>query len=86
MEKTAPQKHKGRRLEFFEHKIESSSEESSKHNREKHQDSSEISDSNQNKNKYKSYEEIYGKFNEKKPLFFIERSRKGKKKKIVYLE
>ena len=56
MPKNTPYKRKGRKLEFFSHKAETSSEESVKHHSEKQQDSSESSDDNKNKNKYKLYE------------------------------
>ena len=56
MEKTTPYKHKGRKLEFFKHEDESSSEESTKHNTEKHKDFTKSSESNQKKNNYKPYE------------------------------
>ena len=56
MERTPPYKGKLRKLEFSKHETESSSEESAKHNTEKYKDSSESSDSNQKKKKYKLYE------------------------------
>ena len=60
MERTTPYKRKVEKLDFSKHETESSSEESAKHNTEKHKYSSESSDSNQKKKKYKSYEEIIG--------------------------
>ena len=51
MEITTPYKCKGRKLEFPKHEVESSSEESTKHNTKMHQVSSEISDSNKMKRK-----------------------------------
>ena len=52
--KTTPCKCKVKKLEFSKHETESSSEESAKHNTEKYKDSSESSDSNQKKKRYKS--------------------------------
>ena len=56
IEKTTPYKCKWRKRKFSKHEAKSSSEESTMHNTEKHQDSSESTDSNQNKNKYKPHE------------------------------
>ena len=70
MPKTTPYKCKGRKLEFFSPKVETSNEESIKHQTEKQQDSSESSDDNKNKKKYKPYEEIYGEFKKIKPPMF----------------
>ena len=56
MSRTTPYKCTVRKLEFSKHEIASSSEELAKHNTEKYKDSSESSDSNQKKNKYKPYE------------------------------
>ena len=52
-------KRKGRKLEFSNHKPDTSSEESVKHNK-KWQESNEISDDNKKKIKYIPYEEISG--------------------------
>ena len=56
MPKTTPYKRKGRKMEFFSPKAETSNEESIKHQTEKQQDSNESSDDNKNKKKYKPYE------------------------------
>ena len=62
MPKTASyNKHKGRKLKFFSHKPDTSSEESVKHHRKQHE-SSKSSDDNKKKRKYRPYEEIYGEF------------------------
>ena len=61
MTKTSPYKCKGRKLEFSNHKFDTSSEESIKHHR-KQQEFRERSDDNKNKNKYIPYEEIFGEF------------------------
>ena len=74
---TTPYKCKVRKLKFLKHEIESSSEESTKHNTEKHKDSSESSDSNNKKKKYKPYEEISGEFKKIKPPMFNGEIRKG---------
>ena len=72
MEITTPYKCKVRKMEFSKNETESSSEESAKHETEKYKDSSESGDSNQKKNKYKSYEEISGEFKKMKhPMFNI---------------
>ena len=70
MEKNAPYKLKGRKLESSKHESQSSSEESTKHNIEKHKDNSESSDGNQKTKKYKSYEEILGEFKKIEPHMF----------------
>ena len=70
MARTAPYKCKVRKLEFSNHETESSSEESTKHSNEKYKDSSESSDNNQRKNKYKPYEEIIDEFKKIKPPMF----------------
>ena len=70
MARTTPYKRKGRKLEFSKHETKSSSKESSKHNTKKYKDSSESSDSNQKKMKYKLYEQISGEFKKIKPPMF----------------
>ena len=77
MEKNTPYKRKGRKLEFLKHEVESSNEESTRHNKEKHQDSRESSDSNKNKRKYKPYEEISGELKKMKPPMFNGEIEKG---------
>ena len=77
MEKYTPYKRKGRNLEFSSHGVEYSSEESSKHHIEKNQDSSEISDLNKKKRKYKPYEEIYVEFKKMKPPMFNDDIKEG---------
>ena len=64
-------------MKILKHDIESSSEESTKHNTEKHKDSSESSDSNQKKKIYKPYEESLGEFKKIKPPMFNEEIKKG---------
>ena len=56
MENTTPYKRNGRKQAFLKHETEYSTKETSKHNTEKHKDSSESSDNNQKKKKYKPYE------------------------------
>ena len=75
--KTTTYKRKGMTLEISNHKAENSSEESIKHISEKQQDSSESSDDNKRKNKYKPYEEIYGEFKNIKPPMFNSKIQKG---------
>ena len=70
MARIAPYKRKVRKLEFSNHETRSSNEESTKHNKEKYKDSSESSDSNQQKKKYKPYEDITGEFKNIKPPIF----------------
>ena len=77
MPKNAPYKCKGGKLEFSSHKPETSSEESVKHHSGKQQDSRESSDDNKRKNKYRSYEEIFGEFKKIKPLMFNGEIEKG---------
>ena len=81
MEKNTTYKRKGRKLEFSKHEVESSSEESTKHNTYKHQNSSKSSDSNQKKKKYKPYEEISGEFKMIKPPMFNGDIEKGEEAK-----
>ena len=77
MPKTTPWKCKGKKLEFFSHKIETSSEESVKHHIKKQQDSSESSDNNKKKKKYKHYEYISREFEKIKPPMFNGEIEKG---------
>ena len=77
MTKTAPYKRKGRKLEFSSHKPDTSSEESAKHHI-KQKESSECSDENKNKKKYRPYEEIYGEFKKIYPPIFNGEIEKGK--------
>ena len=65
------------KLKFYKLHTVSSSEESTKHNTEKHKDSSESSDRNQKKNKYKPYEEISSEFKKIKPPMFNGEIEKG---------
>ena len=81
MPKTTPYKRKGRKMEFFSPKAETSNEESIKHQTEKQQDSNESSDDNKNKKKYKPYEEIYGEFKNIKPAMFNGEIEKGEEVK-----
>ena len=60
----------GKKNGFSRHENESSSEQSTKNNTQKHKDSIESSDSNQKKKKYKSYEEISGEFKKINPPMF----------------
>ena len=77
MARTALYKRKVRKLEFSNHETESSSEESTKHSNEKYKDSSESSNTNQQKQKYKLYEEIFGEFKKIKPPMFNGEIKKG---------
>ena len=70
MARTTPYKRKVIKLEFSKHEIESPSEGYPKHTTEKYKDSSESSDSNQKKKKYKLYEKISGEFKKIKPPMF----------------
>ena len=73
----APYKRKVIKLEFSKHEIESPSEGYPKHTTEKYKDSSESSDSNQKKMKYKLYEQISAEFKKIKPLIFNREIEKG---------
>ena len=66
MPKTTPYKRKGRKMELSSHKLDTSSEESVKHHI-KQKKSSESSDANKNKKKYRSYEDISREFKKIKP-------------------
>ena len=63
-------------MEFSIHNSDTSSEESMKHHI-KTQESSEISDENKKKKKYRPYEEISGEFKKIKPPMFIGEIEKG---------
>ena len=76
--KIAPYKRKRRKLEFSIHKLEASSEELVKHHSQKHKYSSEISDDNKMKRKYRPCEEISGEFKKIKPPMFNGEIEKGK--------
>ena len=58
------------KLEFSSHKTKNFCEESVKHHSRKQQESSEISDDNKRKNKYRIYEEISREFKKIKPPMF----------------
>ena len=73
----APYKCNVKTLEFSNNENRYSSEESTKHSNEKYKDYSESSDSNQQKNKYKLYEDILGEFKNIKPLMFNGEIEKG---------
>ena len=81
MEIIAPYKRKVRKLEFSNHKTESSSEESAKLSKEKYKDSRENSDSNQHKKKCEPYEEINSEFKKIKPLICNREIEKGEEEK-----
>ena len=81
MARIAPYKRKVRKLEFSNHETGSSNEESTKHNKEKYKDSSESSNTNQQKHKYKLYEEISGEFKKIKPPMFNGEIEKGEEAK-----
>ena len=90
--KIASHKRKGRKLEFSNHKPDTSSEELVKHHK-KQQELSESSDDNKKKIKYRPYEEISREFKKIKPPMFngeIEKDKEAESwssgmKKIIFI-
>ena len=85
MEIIAPYKCNVKTLEFSNNENRSSTKESTKYSNRKYKDFSESSDNNQQKNKYKLYEDIFHEFKNIKRFCSMEKSKREKKPKIGYL-